>query len=184
VTCVIYCPFSYYKGYRDIFTFFQDTNKYIFIEFLGLFAGHSKKCPADCQHCKNSKKPKDSAMHAQSAALSHWPEKHEYGAPAADVPTVPNAPEKIRELNDNFRRDIFNDALGTIIISAGVAALSDSDRFALIREIQCFEDWDGARPAHDSGTLNFHGEKYIFTIKPHTATRRTITIVRVDENCA
>ncbi len=103
-----------------------------------------------------------------------------------------------RELNDNFRRDIFNNNLGTLIFTAGVVALADPDMFALIDEVRCFEDFNESNDPykeHDFGVLDFHGIKYFFKInyynlaiknnnpnKSNTAmTRRTLTIMRADE---
>jgi hypothetical protein len=41
--------------------------------------------------------------------------------------------EKIRALNDAFRRNIFNPAaFGDVILTAGVSALRDEERFILI----------------------------------------------------
>lgn len=59
---------------------------------------------------------------------------------------APNAAptEKIRtrELNDNLRRNIFlAPALGEVLFTAGVSALRDDERFALVDEVRCFEDF-------------------------------------------
>jgi hypothetical protein len=82
---------------------------------------------------------------------------------------------RVRELNDNFRRDIFNRNLGTLIITAGVAAMKDEDRFALVREVQCFEDFnEGNDPygEHEFGAIDFHKEKYFFKIDYYDKNNR------------
>jgi hypothetical protein len=74
---------------------------------------------------------------------------------------------RVRELNDNFRRNIFDRALGTLIFTAGVAALMDSDRFALMDEVRCFEDFnEGNDPykEHDFGAIDFKGDRYFWKI--------------------
>lgn len=95
-------------------------------------------------------------MYRETAALT---------ASAKNNAEIINA--RVRELNDNFRRDIFNPSLGELFLTAGVGALKDGDRFALIQEVQCFEDFDeGNDPygEHDFGRIDFKGEKYFFKI--------------------
>lgn len=114
--------------------------------------------------------------------------------------TLKPMPAKIiRALNDTMRRNIFNPTdLGDVILTAGVGALSDTDRFALIEEVRCFEDFtEGNDPhgEHDFGTINFRGEKYFWKIdyydrdmqyhspSPANAelSHRILTIMRADE---
>lgn len=75
---------------------------------------------------------------------------------------------RVRELNDNLRRNIFTpNAMGEIILTAGAAALKDDDRNALINEVRCFEDFnEGNDPyqEHDFGAIDFKGEKYFWKI--------------------
>ncbi len=76
--------------------------------------------------------------------------------------------EKIRALNDAFHRNIFiAPALGDIIFTAGVGALSDDNRFAPLDEVRCFEDFSLANEPygeHDFGTIVFKGETYFWKI--------------------
>jgi hypothetical protein len=126
-------------------------------------------------------------MTRQSAALTVKAENY-----TAD----PNA--RVRELNDAFRRDIFNRHLGTLMITAGVAALKDGDRFALVREVQCFEDFNENNDPyseHEFGAIDFKDERYFFKIdyydknnrfhSPDKAspelTNRVLTIMQADE---
>ncbi|MDD4556476.1 MAG: DUF3768 domain-containing protein [Alphaproteobacteria bacterium] len=105
---------------------------------------------------------------------------------------------RVRELNDTFRRDIFNINLGTLFFTPGVAALKDGDRFALITEVQCFEDFNENNDPwqeHDFGRIDFQGERYFFKIdyydkamqfhspdkSDHTLTNRVLTIMHASE---
>lgn len=105
---------------------------------------------------------------------------------------------RVRELNDNFRRDILNRDLGTLILTAGVAALKDEIIALLVRDVQTFEDFsEGNDPygEHDFGALNFRDIKYFWKIdyyRPGTRfhsknkanpkiTHRVLTIMRADE---
>lgn len=108
-------------------------------------------------------------------------------------------PEQIRALNDTMRRDIFNPTeFGDVILTAGVGALSDTDRFALIDEVRCFEDFtedNDPHGEHDFGAINFKGERYFWKIdyydinlefhSPDPAskelTRRVLTIMLAEE---
>lgn len=108
-------------------------------------------------------------------------------------------PEQVRALNDTMRRNIFNTAdLGEVILTAGVSALSDTDRFALIDEVRCFEDFtedNDPHGEHDFGAINFKGERYFWKIDYYDTnlefhslnpadqklTRRILTIMRADE---
>ena len=82
-------------------------------------------------------------------------------------------------INDLLRRNLFADGVcGEVVLTAGVAALSDDARFALLDEVRCFEDFDDVPgDAHDFGRIDFHGERYFFKID-----QRTLTIMRADEN--
>lgn len=118
-------------------------------------------------------------------------------AARAEITPAPDT-EKIRTLNDTFRRDLYNSTLGTLILTAGVGVLSNTDRFALLDEVRCFEDFTLANDPygeHDFGAINFHGEKYFWKIdyynqalhahSPNPAnaklTHRVLTIMRADE---
>ncbi len=75
---------------------------------------------------------------------------------------------RVRELNDNLRRNIFtSQPHGEIILTAGTAALNDFDRFNLLTEVQCFEDFtedNDPYQEHDFGAIDFKGEKYFWKI--------------------
>ena len=116
----------------------------------------------------------------------------------AETPPRPDT-EKIRTLNDTMRRNIFcSPALGDVILTAGVGALSDSDRFSLLDEVRCFEDFtpdNNPYDEHDFGAIDFRGERYFWKIdyydramhahSPNPAnanlTHRILTIMRADE---
>ena len=109
------------------------------------------------------------------------------------------AANKICALNDIFRRNIFAaSALGEAGLTAGVSALSDTDRFALLEEVRCFEDFDEDHDPygeHDFGAIDFKGERYFFKFDYYdnalranssdaadtSLTRRVLTIMRADE---
>jgi len=86
----------------------------------------------------------------------------------------------IPELNDVLRRNLFALTVQSeVVLTAGVAALPDGARFALLDEVRCFEDFTSDNDPHgerDFGAINFRGERYFFKID-----RRTITIMRADE---
>jgi hypothetical protein len=106
---------------------------------------------------------------------------------------------QIRNLNDELRRNIFTaPALGEVVFTAGVAALRDYDRFALLDEVRCFEDFtpdNDPYGEHDFGCIDFRGERYFWKIDYYDTpmmahsldksdpqlTRRVLTIMRADE---
>lgn len=105
----------------------------------------------------------------------------------------------VRELNDNLRRNLFTPTLhGEVILTAGVAALRDDDRFALLDEVRYFEDFtpdNDPYGEHDFGRIDFRGERYFWKIDYYdndltahspdksdlALTRRVLTIMRADE---
>ena len=109
------------------------------------------------------------------------------------------APTPVRELNDALRRNIFSPvALGEVFLTAGVAALSDEARFALVDEVRCLEDFtpdNDPYGEHDFGRIDLRGGRYFWKIdyydlglKFHSPdksnpalTRRVLTIMRADE---
>jgi hypothetical protein len=105
---------------------------------------------------------------------------------------------RTRELNDIFRRDLLNPAHGDLFFTPAVAALRDDDRFALLDEVRCFEDFsenNDSYPEHDFGAVDFKGARYFWKIdyydktmrghspdKTNTSlTRRVLIIMRADE---
>ena len=103
------------------------------------------------------------------------------------------------ELNDNLRRNLFAPTLyGEVLFTAGVSALRDDDRFALLDEVRCFEDFtpnNDPYGEHDFGRIDFRGGRYFWKIDYYdndmaahspdksdpTQTRRILTIMRADE---
>ena len=106
---------------------------------------------------------------------------------------------KICALNDKLRRNAFAPAaLGEVVLTAGVSALNDFDRFSLVDEVRCFEDFNEDNDPygeHDFGRIDFKGERYFFKLdyydrakrfgSPNPAdpklTCRVLTIMRADE---
>ncbi len=71
------------------------------------------------------------------------------------------------KLNDTFRRNVLDRRLGTLLLTAGVAALKHEDITNIIEEVQCFEDFNEDNDPygeHDFGAFNYHGQKYFFKI--------------------
>ncbi len=69
---------------------------------------------------------------------------------------IPDPTLRVRRLNDDFRRDIFNSNLGELFYTAGVAALKDEAIFALVQEVQTYEDFNPNNDPygeHDFGSL-------------------------------
>ena len=107
--------------------------------------------------------------------------------------------EKIRALNDNFRRNIFtNNTLGEVCLTAGGAALIPWQQLQLLEEIATYEDFnEGNDPyqEHDFGSVEYKGTDYFFKIdyydndlKYHSPdpanaslTHRVLTVMRADE---
>jgi hypothetical protein len=114
-------------------------------------------------------------------------------------PAIPADPvARTRELNDTFRRDLYNPALGTVAITAGAAALPDYALGILVHMVRCFEDFtEGDDPygEHDFGVIHFREQRYFWKIdyydrnmhfhspnKSDSAqTHRVLTIMRADE---
>lgn len=122
---------------------------------------------------KNNENTKGYKMTGTSAALTATFSKP-YSITAA----------RTRELNDHLRRNIFAlAALGEVVLTAGVAALSDPDLFALVDEVRCFEDFNEDNDPygeHDFGAIDFRGEHYFWKIDDY-ASYRVLTIMRADE---
>jgi hypothetical protein len=105
---------------------------------------------------------------------------------------------RVRELNDGLRRNLLTQPHGQVFLTAGVAALKDDDRFALLTEVQCFEDFNEDNDPygeHDFGRIDFKGGRYFFKIDYYDnnlefhspdksnqkLTRRVLTIMQADE---
>lgn len=107
--------------------------------------------------------------------------------------------QKIRALNDNFRRHILLSVpQGEVILTAGVSALQDEAILLLINEVRCFEDFNednDPHSEHDFGATTLKGERYFWKIDYYDnslrfhsdnpadpkLTRRVLTIMRADE---
>jgi hypothetical protein len=101
----------------------------------------------------------------------------------------------IRTLNDAFRR---NPAASRLMLTAGVQALPQSDRLALLAAVMIFGDFNASNDPyneHDFGALDRGDVSYFWKIDyydrdfelgspdpadPHV-TRRVLTIMRADE---
>nr|DAS71275.1 MAG TPA: Protein of unknown function (DUF3768) [Caudoviricetes sp.] len=92
--------------------------------------------------------------------------------------------ERIRQLNDNFRR--YGIGNGEIYISSGVAALSDEDIFRLQQEVRNYEDFSKDNDPyreHDFGSIDFKKEKYFFKIDYYDKTRTFLSPNPADPDC-
>ncbi len=73
---------------------------------------------------------------------------------------------RIRELNDEFRRSM-NPGLGRVVVTQGVASLSELYRIAAIQKVRFFEDFTEANDPHgehDFGAFSVGEEKLFFKI--------------------
>src|SRR4051812_19944473 len=71
---------------------------------------------------------------------------------------------RIRELNDAFRRSLTG---GTVVLTAGVAALPDPMKAQVLDRVMSFTDFDGdndPHKEHDLGTFEIEGESYAWKI--------------------
>ncbi|MFI3241192.1 MAG: DUF3768 domain-containing protein [Alphaproteobacteria bacterium] len=106
--------------------------------------------------------------------------------------------EKVKSLNDSFRREIYNSKLGLLHYTPMVSALNDEDRFELTSLVQQFEDFNEDNDPygeHDFGKIDFRGESYFFKIdyydnalKYHSPdksnpklTKRVLTLMNTQE---
>ena len=103
--------------------------------------------------------------------------------------------DRARALNDDFRRSLEG---GKVMITPGVAALSDESRLALMWAVRLFEDFtpeNDPYEEHDFGAVTIKGERYLWKIdcfdldlaqaSPDASdpafTIRVLTIMRGDE---
>ena len=104
---------------------------------------------------------------------------------------------KIRELNDEFRRSL-NRKLGIVVMTRGVADLSDLYRIAAVQKVRLFEDFNEANDPHgehDFGSFLVGEEKLYFKIDYYdrdyslgsddptdlSRTKRMLTVMLADE---
>lgn len=79
-----------------------------------------------------------------------------------------NLKEKIRKLNDEFRRELFYPhPTSEFMLTPMVAALTIPDLFSLLYKVQRFEDFDednDPHEEHDFGRVFHKGEAYFWKI--------------------
>ena len=115
--------------------------------------------------------------------------------PAADAAGSFARAAAVRALNDAFRKSFIG---GVVMMTAGVAALPDIDRRALLRSVRAFEAFDSGNDPHsehDFGAIDQDGARYFWKIEYYGAdfaagssdptdplqTRRVLTIMRAEE---
>lgn len=77
----------------------------------------------------------------------------------------PPASQRIRELNDRFRREGFG--RGSILLTPGIQELGGEFASAAVAAVRCFNAFtDDKDPwgEHDFGTIDLEGERLFFTI--------------------
>ena len=101
----------------------------------------------------------------------------------------------IHILNDQFRQTLTG---GTVVMTAGVAAMDDDDRRALIDRVRCFDTFtpdNDPYGEHDFGSIDLGDCRYFWKIDNYdptlsfgssnasdqSATERSLTIMRADE---
>jgi hypothetical protein len=109
--------------------------------------------------------------------------------------TIISAAERIRTLNDDFRRTFLG---GAVMITAGVEAMPVDQRRSLLAKVRAFDvftDDNDPRGEHDFGAMDQAGVRYFWKLdyfdratefgSPDPAdpavTTRVLTIMRADE---
>jgi hypothetical protein len=104
--------------------------------------------------------------------------------------------EKIRRLNDTFRRSLVFG--GRVLLTQGVAALADQDKNALLCKVQAFDSFtadNDPHGEHDFGAVEQDGVRYFWKIDYYdlanefasadaanpAVTNRVLTVMRADE---
>ena len=102
---------------------------------------------------------------------------------------------QIQVLNDRFRRSFLG---GRVMMTAGVAAMADSDRRTLRERVRLFNEFTPENDPygeHDFGSIEIGGCSYFWKIEYYdpmlicgssdasdeTATQRVLTLMRADE---
>jgi len=111
------------------------------------------------------------------------------------MPKSTDASARIRELNDLFRKTFIG---GRVMLTAGVDALPDADKVALLDKVRNFDGFNGDNDPygeHDFVNVEHGGEKYFAKLDYYAAdmdggsedpsdpskTVRVLTIMRADE---
>lgn len=109
--------------------------------------------------------------------------------------TTRSKSERIRALNDTFRRTFVG---GAVMITAGVEAIARDKRHSLLQKVRSFEAFsedNDPHGEHDFGAVDLAGNRYFWKIdyydramvdgSPDPAnsavTTRVLTIMRADE---
>ncbi|MEO5324278.1 DUF3768 domain-containing protein [Mesorhizobium sp. CC13] len=115
--------------------------------------------------------------------------------PAADAAGSFVRAERVRALNDAFRTSFVG---GTVMMTAGVAALPEIERRALLRSVRAFAAFDSDNDPygeHDFGAIDQDGARYFWKIDSYNLdlsagspdptdprqTRRVLTVMRSEE---
>ena len=102
---------------------------------------------------------------------------------------------RIRDLNDIFRRTF---AGGKVMLTAGVNALSDADKAAVLAKVRAFDAFDADNDPHgehDFAVIEHDGERYFAKLDYYapdlrhgsedpadpSQTIRVLTVMRADE---
>jgi hypothetical protein len=105
---------------------------------------------------------------------------------------------KIALLNDELRRMLVTSVRGRVVMTDGVAALSEADLAQLLERVRSFDDFNGDNDPHgehDFGTIELAGTTYFFKVDYYALdmdggsedpadpekTTRVLTIMRADE---
>lgn len=118
-------------------------------------------------------------------------------APGDILPTFDKSrtSKAIRELNDKFRTSFVG---GRIVVTAGVAALSEHKLLALLQSVRSFDAFstdNDPYEEHDFGAIDFGDERYFWKIDYYdrsmeagsenpadpASTTRVLTLMRADE---
>ncbi len=109
--------------------------------------------------------------------------------------TAKSNTDRIRELNDAFRRTFVG---GAVMITAGIEAMPLDQRRALLQKVRSFEAFgedNDPHGEHDFGAVDEAGERYFWKLDYYdqamesgspdpadpTVTTRVLTIMRADE---
>ena len=109
--------------------------------------------------------------------------------------TAVSTNERIRELNDDFRRTFVG---GVVLITAGVEAMPDEQRRSLLAKVRAFDTFtedNDPHGEHDFGAVDDGGVRFFWKIDHYdraiefgspdpadpAVTTRVLTIMRADE---